>query len=233
MNTYSQTISVSRAEPSARAMFIRRTYGHLAGAILLFICVEAYLLQPHLAEPILRTFLGGKYSWLIVLGAFMGVSYLANWWATNQSSVTLQYFGLILYVIAEAVIFVPMIYITQSYAPDVIPQAAVVTLSLFGGLTAVVFMTRKDFNFLGPILTMVSFVALGLIVSSILFGFTLGSLFSAVMIIFAAGAILYSTSNVMLRYHTGQHVAASLSLFASVALLFWYIIRLLSSFSRN
>jgi FtsH-binding integral membrane protein len=33
----------------------------------------------------------------------------------------------------------------------------------------------------------------------------------------------------MHEYRVGQHVAASLALFASVALLFWYILQLLMS----
>jgi FtsH-binding integral membrane protein len=52
------------------------------------------------------------------------------------------------------------------------------------------------------------------------------------MVLFAGAAILYSTSNVFLHYRTDQYVAASLSLFASIALLFWYILRILLSFRR-
>lgn len=233
MNTFQQNMTVAQAPPTERAMFIRKAYGHLAGAIILFIILESFLLQPAIAEPICDTFLSGQYSWLIVLGVFMLVSKIANWWATSQESATMQYLGLGLYVVAEAVIFVPILYIAQEYMPGVIANAAIITLAMFGGLTAVVFTTRKDFSFLGPILTIASFVAVGFIVCSILFGFSLGAVFSAVMILFAAGAVLYDTSNILHKYNTTQHVAASLSLFASVALLFWYVLRLLMSLSRD
>ena len=63
----------------------------------------------------------------------------------------------------------------------------------------------------------------------VLFGFQLGTFFSVAMIALAGGSILYDTSNVMLRYPQDRHVAASLELFASVALMFWYVLRLLSS----
>jgi FtsH-binding integral membrane protein len=63
-------------------------------------------------------------------------------------------------------------------------------------------------------------------VASIFFGFSLGLLFSVLMVAFAAGFILYDTSNVLHHYRIGQHVAASLALFASVALLFWYVLRI-------
>jgi FtsH-binding integral membrane protein len=137
--------------------------------------------------------------------------------------------GLGLYTVAESIIFLPILVIADLQYPGVITQAAIMTGVLFAGLTAIVFITRHDFSFLGPILTIAGMVAIGVIVCSILFGFDLGTLFSGIMILFAAGAILYDTSNIMHRYRTDQHVAASLSLFASVALLFWYILRLFMS----
>jgi len=73
-----------------------------------------------------------------------------------------------------------------------------------------------------------------LIVCSIFFGgFNLGVWFSGAMVGLASGYILYDTSNVMHHYRTDQHVAASLALFASVALLFWYILQLLMQFSSS
>lgn len=234
MSAYANTISmpVSRAEPSERAEFIRRTYSHLAAAILVFAGLIGLMLQTGLAEAMARMIAGSSYSWLIVLGAFMGVSWLANHWATSDTSPGLQYAGLGLYTVAEAVIFLPIIWIADQFYPGVIRDAGIMTLLLFAGLTATVFITRKDFSFLGPILAIGGMVALGFIVLSIVFGFNLGILFSAIMILFASGAILYSTSNVLHQYRTDQHVAASLSLFASVALLFWYILRFMMAMRR-
>ena len=68
---------------------------------------------------------------------------------------------------------------------------------------------------------------------SIVFGFSLGLLFSGAMVIIASISILYNTSNVLHRYNPQQHVAAALSLFASVALLFWYILRIFMGSSRR
>lgn len=217
----------SRAEPDARAAFIRQTYSHLAGALLVFAGLCGLILQTPMAEKLVGLMVGSQYSWLIVLGVFMGVSMLANRWAMSDTSIGMQYLGLGLYTVAEALIFTPILFIANHFYPGVIQQAALMTGVLFLGLTAVVFMTRSDFSFLGPILGILGLVAMGVIVASILFGFNLGTLFSSAMILFAAGAILYDTSNVLHHYRTDQHVAASLSLFASVVLLFWYILRLL------
>jgi len=146
----------------------------------------------------------------------------------------MQYAGLGLYVAGEAIVFVPLLYVASKMAGGgVIESAGLLTLLLFTGLTFTAFTTRKDFSMLGGFLSISCFVALGIILASIMFGFSLGLLFSAFMVIVAGASILYNTSNIMLRYNTTQHVAAALSLFASVALLFWYILRIFMGGSRR
>jgi FtsH-binding integral membrane protein len=234
MNTtydnFRTSYSAAEALPEERASFIRKTYLHLAGAVLIFVLMEAYLVTSGAGAWVAKTMLGTSYSWLIVLAAFMGVSFLANMWANSQTSKPMQYMGLGLFIVAEAIIFLPLLFIASIYStPDIFVKAGVVTLGLFLGLTAVVFLTKKDFSFLGPILMIGGFVALGFIASGIIFGFSLGSVFAFVMVAFAGAAILYDTSNILHRYQTNQHVAASLALFASVALLFWYILQIFMS----
>jgi len=233
MNDATYVDSVFHAEASERAAFIRRTYAHLALAVLAFIVIEAFLLQLPIAGAIVGAMTGG-YSWLIVLAAFMGVSWLAEQWANSDTSPQMQYLGLGLFVAAEAIIFLPLLYIAANFASaDVIPMAGMITGFLFTGLTATVFITRKDFSWMRSILTIGGFVALGVIAASIIFGFSLGIIFSAIMVVYASVAILYDTSQVLHHYRTDQHVAASLSLFASVALLFWYVLRIVMSLSSS
>ena len=107
----------------------------------------------------------------------MLVSYIARSWATSETSKTTQFLGLGIAVVAEAVIFVPMIMIAASRSDDpfaLLMKAGITTIGLFLGITATVFLTRSDFSFLGPILAIAGFAALGFIVASILFGFSLG-----------------------------------------------------------
>jgi FtsH-binding integral membrane protein len=224
--------SAAQAAPVERAAFIRKTYMLLALAILAFIGVEAVLFMSGAANAIASViFSGGSMGWLLVLGLFMGISYLANRWATSETSAMTQYMGLGIFIIAEAIIFVPLIMISTYYAGDgsVLAKAGIVTLGLFAGLSLTVFLTRTDFSFLGPILAIGGCMALGFIVASAIFGFSLGSVFAFIMVGFAATSILYQTSNVLHQFNTKQHVAASLTLFASVALLFWYILTIFSS----
>jgi FtsH-binding integral membrane protein len=224
--------SAAQALPVDRASFIRKTYMLLAVAILAFIGVEAALFSSGAASLIARAmFSGGSMGWLVVLAMFMGISYLANRWATSETSKAVQYAGLGVFVVAEAIIFVPLLFIAMYASGDatVLPKAGIVTLGLFAGITTTVFVTRSDFSWLAPILGIGGFAALGFIVASAIFGFTLGNIFAFAMVAFAGTSIIYQTSNVLHRFNTNQHVAASLTLFASVALLFWYILSIFSS----
>lgn len=232
MSSYSNPYVVAAdSSPEARGQFLRRTYGHLAVAILAFAGLTGVLVN--LFGPAMAQFMtAGKFSWLVVLGLFMGVSWIAQKWADSGASLALQYAGLGLYVVAEAIIFVPILTVASAMGSDIIPMAAMITLGLFVGLTAIVVTTRIDFSFLRGFLIIGGFVALGVIVAGIVFGFTLGIFFSGAMAIFAAAAILYNTSAVLNGYRTDQYVAASLSLFAAIALLFWWILRIVMSLRR-
>jgi FtsH-binding integral membrane protein len=115
---------------------------------------------------------------------------------------------------------------------DMILQAGLITLFMFGGLTAVVFFTKTDFSFLRTAITVGGFISLGIIVVGAIFGFNLGLWFSVGMVVLASGSILYQTSQIKDKYQNDQYVGAALQLFASVMLLFWYILRILMSRRR-
>lgn len=223
-------MTVSEASSEERAMFIRRTYTHLAGAVAAFVVLESILLRSPLAPLMLRWIAQNSYGWLLILGAFVLVGWLASSLANSVESIPAQYAGLAVYVIAEAIIFLPLLYIAVYYSsPSVLPTAALLTGFMFLGLTMVAFITRNDFSFLRTALTVGGLVALGFIVCSAVFGFSLGLVFSVAMVVLACGAILYDTSNIIHHFTPNRHVAASLQLFSSVALLFWYVLRIVMS----
>jgi len=222
---YPQTFQpVAAIGVDARASFINRTYNHLMGAIALFTLIEVGLFESGLAQSITQVLLSG--SWLIVLGAFMVVGWLASRVALTSESKGAQYAALAGFVVAESIIFAPMLWLANQFAPGAIQSAAVVTLIGFAGLTAVAFITRKDFSFLRGMLMWGGVVALLAIVGGAVFGFQLGTWFSVAMIGFAGTAILYDTSNVLHHFPEDRYVGAALQLFASVALMFWYVLRL-------
>lgn len=222
-----QVIPVQALGVDARSTFIVRTYNHLFGAIVLFVLLEWLYFATPVAETLAQALL--SVPWLLVLGGFMIVGWLASRFANASSSLPKQYAGLIGFVVAESIIFVPLLYVADHYAPGAIQSAALVTLVGFAALTAVAFITRKDFSFLGAVLRWGFFVALGVIVAGLIFGFDLGTFFSVAMVGLAGAAILYDTSNVLHHFPVDRHVGAALQLFASVALMFWYVLQLLMS----
>ena len=225
--------AVAYAPADARAGFIRRTYAHLAFAVLGFLVLEFILLNLPGIGGVAQLMTTG-FNWLFVIGLFTVVGWIADRWARSDTSRGLQYAGLALYVVVEAIIFLPLMFVVVfiSNDPVVLPAAGIITGLLFVGLTVVAFTTRADFSFLRGILIIGGFVALGLIVASLIFGFQLGVIFAVAMVGLAAVAILYSTSNIIHYYRTDQYVAASLSLFAAVALMFYYVLYLLLALRR-
>lgn len=224
------------AETSARVSFIRRTYLHVFAAILLFVGIEAAIFTLVPAETLggtMAMLFRGKFGWLAVIGVFMAASYVAQMLAQSEASPAAQYAGLGMYVVAEALIFVPLLWYANLRAPDTIPAAGILTLVIFGGLTAFVMMTKADFSGWGQYLWWAGMAAFGVVLAGMFFNFALGVWFAAAMVGLASAYILYDTSNILHRYRTDQHVAAALALFASVATLFYYLLRLLMALNRR
>lgn len=226
-NTFSRCTPVIELSENSRGRFISRTYNHLFVAIAAFTLIEVFLFKTGLAEKITQAML--SVSWLFVLGGFMVLSWLATRAAHTATSKPAQYAALAGYVVGQAIIFVPLLYIANVRAPGAITSAAAVTFVAFVGLTLVVFFTRKDFSFLRSLLMWGGIIALVLIGAGAIFGFQLGTFFSVAMVALAGGAILYDTSNVLHHYPEDRYVAAALQLFASVALMLWYVLRLFMS----
>lgn len=220
---------VAEADVQTRARFIIRTYNHLLGSIIAFTLILVVFFQTGMADRMSMAILQSRYAWLAVLGGFMLVSWIASAIAHQVTSPVAQYAALGGYILAEAITFVPLMWIANKFAPGVLKSAVLVTALGFGGLTLVAFWTRKDFSFLGGILRFIGMCAFAGIIASFFCGFNLGTWFSVGMIAFAGAAILYNTSNILHHYPEDRYVAAALELIAAVALLLWYVIRLFIS----
>jgi FtsH-binding integral membrane protein len=233
MNYYDPPASVIDLPESGRAAFIRRTYAHLAGALAAFALVATLIINSPIGHSMARMMTGGKWAWLVVLGVFMLVSHIAHSWAASATRRSTQYLGLGVFVLLEALIFCPLLLMAKAVDAAIIPKAALITGGLFLGLTWIAFSTRKDFSFMGGVLKLGFMIALGVIVASIVFGFSLGVVFSFIMVALLGAAVLYETSNVIHHYGTSQDVAASLALFGSFTTMLWYIIQILISFAGD
>jgi FtsH-binding integral membrane protein len=229
--------SAADAPMNARIAFIRRTYLHLAGSVAVLCGIEALLLQAMKTDggrAFLGAWFGNPLSLLVILGLFIVGGFLARVLARAEMPPVVKYLGLLMFICLEAVFLLPILYVaTTRYGMGIVNQAAVLTLITFGGLSLTVFVTKKDFSFLGYGLMLASFLLLGLIVVAIVMpllggpSVNLGMWFSFLVIALACGYILYNTSNILHHYGTDDHVAASLELLADVVLLFYHILRVL------
>lgn len=228
-------VPVDRASDVARGAFIRKTYMHLFFAVLVFIGLEGMLLNSPLAEPIVSlVFARGMVGMLVVLALFMGSQHVANKMAMSATSIGMQYAGLGVGILAWTIMTLPMLYVAANFVgPTIIPAAGIITFALFAGVTGSVMISGKNFSFIGPFIGAAGMGALGLIVCAMVFGFELGMFFTFGMILLACGYLVYDTSRVMHEYSTTQYVAASLALFSSVAILFWYVLRFVMAMSRD
>ena len=224
-NFPSNNTAFPQSQVDSRSVFITRTYTHVVGGILGFILIEMGLFESGIARNVASFMMG--LPWLLILGAFMLVGWLATRTAQTSTSLGMQYFAYAMYVVVEALIFVPLLYFAELKAPGTIDSATLITALGAGGLMVVAHRTRKDFSFLRAILMWGGIIALIAIVGGIVFGFQLGTWFSVLMIGFAGAAVLYDTSNIIHQYPEDRYVSAAMQLFASIALMFWYVLRLM------
>lgn len=225
----SRSVPVAQASAATRERFIARTYNHLFGAIVAFALLEIGLFKTGVAQALAAAVLGARFGWLLILGGFVLLGMLFSGVAARAESKPAQYLALGGYVAAEALIFCPLLVVANAMAPGLIASAALVTLVGFAALTGIVFWTRKDFSFLRGVLLWGGGIAFLLIIAGAIFGLQLGMFFSVAMVGLAGASILYNTSDILRRYPEDRYIAAALGLFASVALLFWYVLRIFMS----
>jgi FtsH-binding integral membrane protein len=236
---------------SDRVAFLRKTYGLLGISLIAFAAVTGGMMRfaTETSFQFSRWALTGQFNWLIVIGLFMGVGYVAQRLAMSESSRGLQLAGLGVFVAAESLLLQPLLWVLvlrfgdhsmlrqgvllSGQAASILMQAVVITLAIFIGLTLTVFVTKKDFTFLRGALSIAMWAILGVILASILFGFSLGALFCGAVILVMAGYILMQTSLVMSYFPPSGFVAAALMLFSTIATLFWYVLQLLMSLNRR
>jgi FtsH-binding integral membrane protein len=222
---------VADAPAADRAAFFRRTYGLVAAAFGAFAVTLYALFVSGIAETFMRSIAGvGSWGMLGVMVLFWLGTTAAQSLAFNRASRASQYAGLGLYVLLQAIIFVPLIYytaiVTKGNPGEILIPACMATGALVVALTAVVFMTNMDFSFLKVAIVIGSICALGIVIVSLFAGWSLGAWFSIAMIVLMATVILYQTNEIKNTMETDQHVAAAFVLFSSFVTLLFYVIRL-------
>lgn len=221
----SQAQSVAQASAEAQLDFIRKTYVFFLAGILCALVVGTMTLQIGSLQVLSQTLWNS--SPLIVLALLLGGSFGAQAISRVEG---LNLIGLFGFTALIGFLFGPILAMYDRSAPGIVSQAAVMSAVVFGSLTAYVFVTRKNFQFIGGFL----FVGMvSLIVGSVInmlwlknwdFSYWLawGSL------VISSGFVLYTTSNMLHEYRSNEYVSAALSLFISFFNIFMSILRILA-----
>ncbi len=244
--------AVATVGVSHRIEFLRKTYGLLGLALIAFAAITGGMMR-FATEASLHysMFALSGWNWLLVMVMFMLVGMGARKLAMSETSRGLQYAGLGLFVVVQALILQPLLWLcilrfghvavtngtlhnyNLGFAGTLILESVGITLAIFGGLTATVFITKKDFSFMRGFLVCCSFAAIGVIIMSMIFGFQLGAVFCGLMILLMAGYILFQTSIIMSQFPPTAFVAAALMLFSTIATLFWYVLQFMMEMNSS
>jgi modulator of FtsH protease len=238
--------STAGALPGAIA-YLRKVYSLFAGGILFAIAgalVALYAGQPtvvgesggvSVALPPVVAF--GVEHWVLMflmyLGAFFAASFARRIPGVNVAAL----FG---YTFVTGLFIAPSIFFAMLLAssgatldPSPVRDAFLLTGAAFTGLTGYVFVTKKDFSFLGASLSIGLWVVLGaMLLSFFLHSAVLQLAIASVGVLLFAGYILYDTSRILQDREERDAVGSALRLFLDVVNMFLFLLRILSS-ARN
>ena len=217
--------TAAAASVEERMGFVRKVYALFFAATLFAIGgVYAGLSYPPVMNWILQ------HPWLTffgLIGGVMGAQALRLVPGVNLAA-------LFAFTMLTGVIISPIIAIYTQMNPASIWQAGLLTVGIFGGLTAYVFISKRDFSFMRGMLTV------GLIVvflSAVLNLFIVGSSafsfgISCVALLLFSGFVLYDTSNIIRRYPKNEYFSGALDLYLDAFNIFLALLRILNAGRR-
>ncbi len=213
--------SAARASVEERMGFIRKVYAlffaatlFAIGGVWLGLSFEP-LLQFAYEHPFIMFF--------IMIGGVLGAQAVRHVPGLNLAAL----FG---FTTLTGVVISPLIHFVLASNPGSILAAGVLTVGIFGGLTAYVFVSKKDFSFMrGMLMTGLIVVILAGVVNIFLGASALGFAVAAATLLLFSGFVLYDTSNIIRRYPTNEYVAGALDLYLDAFNIFLALLRILNS----
>ena len=216
--------TAARASVEERMGFVRKVYALFFAATLFAI---GGVLAGLSFEPLLM--FAYEHPWimfLIMIGGVMGAQAVRHVRGLNLVAL----FG---FTTLTGVVISPLIAVILRINPGSILAAGLLTVGIFGGLTAYVFVSKKDFSFLrGMMWTGLIVVILAGVVNIFLGASALGFAVAAATLLLFSGFVLYDTSNIIRRYPTNEYVAGALALYLDAFNIFLALLRILNSGRR-
>jgi modulator of FtsH protease len=217
--------TAARAGVEERMAFVRKVYALFFAATLAAIVGVAVgitnigIMRAVVAHPFLAFFL--------LMGGVMGAQAVRLVPVVNL-------LALFAFTALTGIIISPAIAIYTQLNPASILQAGVLTVGIFGGLTAYVFASKKDFSFMrGMVTTGLIVVFLAVVLNLFIVGSSaLSFAISCAALLLFSGFVLYDTSNIIRRYPTNEYVAGALSLYLDAFNIFLALLRILNAGRR-
>ena len=214
--------TAAEASLPERLAFIRKVYGlffvatlFAIGGVLLGFAYEPLMIFA-LQHPIIML--------LMMLGGVFAAQAVRHKPGINLVAL----FG---FTTLTGVIISPLLYIISLHNPASILQAGILTVGIFGGLTAYAFISNKDFSFLrGMLVTGLIVVILAGLLNILIIGSSALYFAGAVAtLLLFSGFVLYDTSNIIRRYPTNEYVSGALALYLDAFNIFLALLRILNS----
>ncbi|HWS55207.1 MAG TPA: Bax inhibitor-1/YccA family protein [Pyrinomonadaceae bacterium] len=220
-----QPVPAAEVSVSERMGFVRKVYALFFAATLFAIGGAGLGLS---FTPLLRFAFEHPF---IMLFAMIGGVFAAQA-VRHVRGVNLV--ALFAFTTLTGVVISPLLYVLGRTNPGSILAAGALTVGIFGGLTAYVFVSKRDFSFMRGMLTVGLIVVVvaalvNMFVVSSAFGFGI----AATSLLLFSGFVLYDTSNIIRHYPTNEYVAGALSLYLDAFNIFLALLRLLNAGSRN
>lgn len=216
--------SAARASVGERMGFVRKVYALFFAATLFAVGGVALGLS---FPPLLR--FAFQHPWVMLfamLGGVLGAQAVRHVRGLNL----LALFG---FTTLTGVVISPLIAAVLSFNPGSILAAGLLTVGIFGGLTAYVFVSKKDFSFMrGMLMTGLIVVILAGVVNIFLGASAFGFAVAAATLLLFSGFVLYDTSNIIRRYPVNEYVAGALDLYLDAFNIFLALLRILNSGRR-
>jgi FtsH-binding integral membrane protein len=217
--------SAARAGVAERMSFVRKVYA-LFFAATLFAIVGIGI---GFAFPVLMVGVA-RHPWLsffALMGGVMGAQAVRLVPGINL-------LALFAFTTLTGVIISPLIAIYTQLNPASIWQAGLMTVGIFGGLTAYVFISKKDFSFMrGMLVTGLIVLILTVVLNLFIVGSSaLAFGISCAALLLFSGFVLYDTSNVIRHYRTNEYVAGALALYLDAFNIFLALLRILNAGRR-
>lgn len=176
-------------------------------------------------------------SWLFGIGAFVCVIALSFTRAVPGVNLLLLY-GL---SVLEGLFFGPVLnYIIRGFAlgGQIVGEAFAITAIVMAGIGTYVWITNKDFGYLGRFLFIGLLAVIGIGFIALILGFfghsffaipQIYMLYELVIVALFVGFMLYDFSNIKQRYGPGDYVTATVALYLDFLNMFWALVQILLS----